>query len=195
MSGLCLRIPHAEKSKLSELQVETLAASFRLVSEALDALATAQEVSDFQAVGVRCREALLAFAGAAQIVMPWSGGSAEKPKQADFKPWVEHVCSVGLAGQTHEQRRHLFRTPLDEACAFQIGSPTPRRPIGMTQRLQSRPSSTRLAYRHLLLFGTCVRCQKHVPPVAQTGCRPNGAFTQLCRTLNGNVQLAKNVAG
>jgi hypothetical protein len=116
--GLCLRIPRAEKSKLSELNVEPLAASFRLVTEAQDALASAQEISDFQAAGVRCREALLAFTGAAQIVMPWSGDAAEKPKQADFKAWVEHVCSVSLAGQTHEQRRHLFRSLLDEAWRF-----------------------------------------------------------------------------
>jgi hypothetical protein len=100
------------------LNVEPLAASFRLVSEALDALSGAQEVSDFQAVGVRCREALLAFTGAAQIVMPWLGNAAEKPKQADFKAWVEHVCSVSLVGQTHEQRRHLFKTLLDEAWRF-----------------------------------------------------------------------------
>ena len=41
--GLCLRIPRSEKSKLSELSVEPLAACFRHMSEASDALGTAQE--------------------------------------------------------------------------------------------------------------------------------------------------------
>jgi hypothetical protein len=116
--GLCLRIPRGEKSKLSELHVEPFAACFRHMSEASDALSSAQEVTDFQAVGVRCREALLTFTSAAQIVMPWSNGDDSKPKQADFKAWVDHICSVSLAGQTHEHRRHLFKTLLDEAWRF-----------------------------------------------------------------------------
>jgi hypothetical protein len=116
--GLCLRIPRSEKSKLSELPVEPLAACFRHMSEASDALGSAQEVTDFQAIGVRCREALLAFTSAAQIVMPWTGDDANKPKQADFKAWVDHICSVSLAGQTHEHRRHLFKSLLDEAWRF-----------------------------------------------------------------------------
>jgi hypothetical protein len=69
--GLCLRIPRGERSKLSDLPVEPLAACFRHVKEASEALDTAQEVTDFQTIGVRCREALLAFTSAAQIVMPW----------------------------------------------------------------------------------------------------------------------------
>jgi hypothetical protein len=47
--GLCLRIPRSEKSKLSELSVEPLAACFRHMSGASDALGTAQEVTDFRA--------------------------------------------------------------------------------------------------------------------------------------------------
>jgi hypothetical protein len=116
--GLCLRIPRSEKSKLSEMPVEPFAACFRHMTEASDALGTAQEVTDFQATGVRCREALLAFTSAAQVVMPLAGGDDGKPKQADFKAWVDHICSVGLAGQTHEHRRHLFKTLLDEAWRF-----------------------------------------------------------------------------
>jgi hypothetical protein len=86
--GLCLRVPRGQKAKLSKLPIEPLAACFRHMSESSDALASAQEVTDFQTVGVRCREALLAFTSAAQIVMPWTGGDASKPKQADFKAWV-----------------------------------------------------------------------------------------------------------
>ncbi|MHC2196443.1 hypothetical protein ACVJF1_009076, partial [Bradyrhizobium diazoefficiens] len=116
--GLCLRIPRDQRTKLSELSVEPLAGCFRHISEALEALASAQEVSDFQAVGVRCREALLAFSSAAQIVVPWVGDVAAEPKQADFKAWVDHICSVCLAGQAHEHRRHLFKTLLHEAWRF-----------------------------------------------------------------------------
>jgi hypothetical protein len=116
--GLCLRIPRGQRSKLSDHSVEPLAACFRHTSEASEALASAQEVTDFQAIGVRCREALLAFTAAAQIVIPWTGDAAGKPKQADFKAWVDHICAVTLSGETHERRRHLFKTLLNEAWAF-----------------------------------------------------------------------------
>ena len=46
--GLCLRIPHSEKPRLSDLSVEPLAACFRHMTEASDALAGAEEVSDFK---------------------------------------------------------------------------------------------------------------------------------------------------
>ena len=51
--GLCLRIPRSEKQKLSELPIEPLAERYRYMSEASDALAHAQEVADYQAIGVR----------------------------------------------------------------------------------------------------------------------------------------------
>jgi hypothetical protein len=116
--GLCLRIPRSDKPKLSDLGAEPLAACFRHCGEAADALKQAQEVTDFQAIGVRCREALLAFTSAAQIVMPWTGDEAIKPKQADFKAWVDHVCATALSGQTHEHRRRLFKTLLIESWNF-----------------------------------------------------------------------------
>jgi hypothetical protein len=115
--GLCLRIPRADRTKVGDLSIEPLAACFRHIIQASEALSNAQEVGDFQAIGVRCREALLAFTTAAQIVVPWAGESV-KPKQADFKIWVDHICSVTLAGQTHEHRRHLLKTLLDEAWRF-----------------------------------------------------------------------------
>jgi hypothetical protein len=116
--GLCVRIPRSDKPRLSDVDLEPMAGGYRHCSEALEVLKEAQEVSDFQAIGVRCREALLAFTGATQIVMPWTGSAVDKPKQADFKVWVDHVCATALSGQTHEHRRHLFRTLLMESWNF-----------------------------------------------------------------------------
>src|SRR5258708_20965567 len=61
--GLCLRIPRTEKSKLSELPVEPFAAGVRHIMEASDALDSAQEVNDNQAIGGACHEHLLGFPG------------------------------------------------------------------------------------------------------------------------------------
>lgn len=115
--GLCLRIPRSQKAKLSDLPIEPFAECYRYMTEASDALDHAQEVADYQAIGVRCREAMLAFTNAAQFVMPWSSRET-KPKRADFKAWVDHICAVSMAGQTHAQRRHLFKSLLDSAWKF-----------------------------------------------------------------------------
>lgn len=91
--GLCLRIPRSERQKLSEFPVEPFARCYRYISEASDALNHAQEVLDYQAIGVRCREALLAFVDAAQTLVPWTSVD-EKPKRADLRAWADHICSV-----------------------------------------------------------------------------------------------------
>ena len=112
--GLCLRIPRADRTQIAELNAEPFLTCFRHLTEASEALLTAQEVTDFQAVGVRCREALLAFTSAAQVVMPWKAGDDTKPKQADFKAWADHVCVTALPGSSQKERRHLIRTLLVE---------------------------------------------------------------------------------
>jgi hypothetical protein len=115
--GLCLRIPRNDRQKLSDLPVEPFAEAYRYIQEATDALAQASEVADYQSVGVRCREALLAFVKAAQTVIPWTG-TDEPPKKADLRGWADHICGVALAGASHDERRHLFKTLLESAWKF-----------------------------------------------------------------------------
>lgn len=116
--GLCIRIPRSEQQKLSDLPIEPFTACYRLGADAHDALTSAEEVADYQGIGVRCREMLLTFADAAQTVLPWKSSTEEKPKRADFKAWVDHVCIVTMSGAAHEHRRHLFKALLDSAWKF-----------------------------------------------------------------------------
>src|SRR6266404_3309517 len=53
--GLCWRIPRSERQKLSEIPAAPFAACLRSLQEASEALAQAQEVTDYQSIGVRCR--------------------------------------------------------------------------------------------------------------------------------------------
>jgi hypothetical protein len=115
--GLCLRIPRSEKPKLSDLPLVPFAQCYRYMSEASDALSQAQEVLDYQSIGMRCREALLAFADAAQTVIPWDS-SEQKPKRADLRAWANHICTVAMAGDSHKERRHLFKNQLESAWSF-----------------------------------------------------------------------------
>lgn len=115
--GLCLRIPRSERQKIADLPIEPFAEAYRYLGEASAALRQAEEVADYQAIGVRCREALLAFAAAAQTVLPWAQ-KGEPPKKADLKGWADHICAVTMPGAAHENRRHLFKTLLDSAWKF-----------------------------------------------------------------------------
>ena len=115
--GLCLRIPRTERQQLSELPVEPFAEGYRYLEEASDALQHSGEVADYQTIGVRCREALLAFAAAAQTVIPWTSPD-EPPKKADLKAWADHICNTTLGGSEHEHRRHLYKTLLESAWTF-----------------------------------------------------------------------------
>lgn len=115
--GLCIRIPRSEKPHLGGLPIEPFAECYRGLSEASEALTHAEEASDYRAVGVRCREALLAFAHVGQLVVPWTS-DATPPKRSDFKAWVEHICDATLAGRAQEYRRQLFKRLLTSAWDF-----------------------------------------------------------------------------
>lgn len=71
--GLCLRIPRSEKPDLGGMPIEPFVECMRYMTEASEALTHAEEVADYQAIGVRCREGLLAFTAVAQQVVPWTG--------------------------------------------------------------------------------------------------------------------------
>lgn len=115
--GLMLRVPRSERPSIAEAGIEPFVKAFEAVSAAHDALGQAHKVPDYQTVGVRCREALLAFVAIAQISLPWEKEEIEA-KKADFKAWVEHVCSVVLAGDSNKYRRQLFKTQADAAWTF-----------------------------------------------------------------------------
>lgn len=114
--GLCLRIPRTQKQQLSDKRVRPFGEVFLALSNASDALGQAQNVSDYQAIGVRCREALLTFIGAAQDVHEWD--AVAKPKRADFRAWVEIICNEALPGDGHKERRHLMKSLLSDAWTF-----------------------------------------------------------------------------
>jgi hypothetical protein len=115
--GLCIRIPRSEKPGLAGIPIEPFAECYRYLREASDAVSHAEEVADYQAIGVRCREALLAFTAAAQMVVPWTE-EGERPKKSDFKAWVDHICSVILHGHAQAHRRQLFKSLLNAAWSF-----------------------------------------------------------------------------
>ncbi|SEE28528.1 hypothetical protein SAMN05444161_5326 [Rhizobiales bacterium GAS191] len=115
--GICLRVPRSEKPSLGSFPIEPFAECVRYLQEASNAVSHAEEVADYQAIGVRCREALLAFTAVGQMVVPWTN-EGEGPKKSDFKAWVDHICSVILSGGAQKDRRQLFKSLLNSAWSF-----------------------------------------------------------------------------
>lgn len=114
--GLCIRIPRTQEQKQTDWHVKPFGAVFTKLHEVTEALRQAQNVADYQAVGMRSRETLLAFVGAAQDITEWTTEPA--PKRADFRAWSEVICNTALAGGSQKERRHLFKALLTEAWVF-----------------------------------------------------------------------------
>lgn len=114
--GLCIRIPRTQEQNISDQIVRPFADVYIKLQEVAEALTQAQNVADYQAVGMRCRETLLSFVGAAQDIATWS--ESETPKRADFRGWTDLIINTILSGSSHKERRHLFKTTLSEAWTF-----------------------------------------------------------------------------
>jgi hypothetical protein len=114
--GLCLRIPRSSERGFSRRQAAPIGDVIQQVHDIDEALSQALNLADYQGVGVRCREALLAFVAAAQDVMEWSG--EELPKRADFRAWNDLTWNRVLAGSDQAERRRLVKTAMSEAWTF-----------------------------------------------------------------------------
>jgi hypothetical protein len=115
--GLCLRIPRSDRPALGDLQVEPLVSCWRAMDEAKAELDRAQEVEDFQTIGVRCRESLLTLIHVAQDRIQVAEGQ-ERPKRSDFRAWSELLADALLAGPSHKEHRSLLKSSSEAAWGF-----------------------------------------------------------------------------
>lgn len=114
--GLCIRIPRTEQQQDTDFNIRAFSDTLNQIGQLGDALRQSQNVSDYQSIGVRCREALLSFIGAAQDVVEWVEKDA--PKRADFRAWTEILCNIMLGGSEQKERRHLIKTLMVECWMF-----------------------------------------------------------------------------
>lgn len=129
--GLILRIPRTEDQQQDDQRLIPFGDVFEKMEEAGTAVTQAHNLADYQAVGVRCRETLLALIGAAQDAAVWTD---TPPKQADFRAWTEIICNDPcLANPTRSAaaRRKARSNPPGR---FPTGSPTLSRRPGSTLR-------------------------------------------------------------
>ena len=105
--GLMLRMESMRKGAKDERTGDRLAAAFRRWEQAAEMLDRAEESEEIQAVGMRCRECLLAFVrSVANPSMVLNGQPA--PKAGDFIHWSELIAdTIAQGGPASEIRGYL----------------------------------------------------------------------------------------
>jgi len=85
--GVTMILAERYRTKLADERREFIAGAWRRFERAVDAFNDADEAEAFQAVGVMCREALLALVRE-QAGEEWLPEGAETPQLANFKAWA-----------------------------------------------------------------------------------------------------------
>jgi hypothetical protein len=107
--GLNQRISSRHQPLGSEEEMDRLSVAWRKWEQAAQALDEADEAEEFQAVGMRCRESLLAAARemAKATVVP---EGIERPKTGDFVKWSEMLADQSVPGASIASIRSHIKT-------------------------------------------------------------------------------------
>ena len=113
--GLMLRIPRTTERQEDGVRILPFGPVFEKIGGAGTAVTQAQDLAGYQAVGVRCREALLELIGVAQDAAIWTD---TPPQRANFREWAEIICNDLLPGDTNRERRRALKGALESAWTF-----------------------------------------------------------------------------
>ncbi|MDW4497273.1 hypothetical protein R5H30_04715 [Sulfitobacter sp. D35] len=114
--GLCLRIPRNDLKQADIERVRPFTSVLNAIQECDLALSQANDPGAFRAIGVRCRENLLAFVHAAQDTREWP--AEDKPQRSNFVLWVDKIFDSFLEGANNRERRRLIKTTLKETWVY-----------------------------------------------------------------------------
>lgn len=111
--GLTMRMMSRREPSISDEQRDRLATAWRRWTQAAEALDRADEAEEFQAVGMRCRECLLAMVRdiASNEMVP-EGGQA--PKGSDFIHWTDLISNYMAGGSSNGRLRGYLKNTAKE---------------------------------------------------------------------------------
>ncbi len=98
---------YAREPSASDEQQDRTPAAWRKLEQAGDALDKAEEAEEFQAVGMRCREALVRFSRDAADSDKLS--IEESPKRGDFIGWSKVIAEAVAAGKSNKALRAYLK--------------------------------------------------------------------------------------
>ncbi|MGH7411269.1 MAG: hypothetical protein ACREJ6_09485 [Candidatus Methylomirabilis sp.] len=115
--GVTTRVAALQSPPTDDSQQHRFAAAWRRWTQAAEALDQADEVEDFQAVGMRCRECLLELVRAVADPRMVPEGTTP-PKRADFVGWTELIANAVTQGPSAERARHYLKTTAEATWAL-----------------------------------------------------------------------------
>lgn len=107
--GVTARMMAHESKEAPDENAERLVSAWRRWEQAAEALEQADEAEEFQAVGMRCRECLLAFIREISSPAMLPEGQ-DAPKAADFVNWSEVVANAIARGQSAKEVRGYLKS-------------------------------------------------------------------------------------
>jgi hypothetical protein len=105
--GLGVFMAERSRADIDEEEEEQVAGSWRRFRQALETMNEASESEDFQSVGIKCRDALIALAKT-HLDAPWVGDVHEPPKAADFKGWANIFAERLAEGRLRSYLKSLI---------------------------------------------------------------------------------------
>lgn len=115
--GLTLRMMSRDTVPITESAAALLPAAWRRWDQAVEALQGAREAEDYQAVGMRLRECLVAFAGeiADDVLVP---EGTDRPQAANVKAWINLFAGYVAGGPSAAKLRSYLRSTGDETWSY-----------------------------------------------------------------------------
>ena len=109
--GLCLRIPRTKKVPVNDPDLLPFTGVMQQHDEVENTLNQANSLLGYRAVGVGCRETLIAYIQSLQSAKEWPENELKK---SDVKGWANVILAESLSGSSNEKRRRLLRTTINE---------------------------------------------------------------------------------
>lgn len=106
--GLMARVMSKREPEGGDAERELLMITTRKLVQAGEAFDAADEVEEFQAVGMRCREAMTSFVREILQVHPFEE-LTERPKTGDFVGWSEKIIGLLAGGGSAETTRGYLK--------------------------------------------------------------------------------------
>ncbi|MES2421248.1 MAG: hypothetical protein V4595_08095 [Pseudomonadota bacterium] len=104
--GLMARVAARNRPQLGQEEAD-MTVVFRKMEQISDTLEEAEEVEDYQTVGLQCREVLVALSRAISATTVIENG--ERPKAADFKHWAEAAADTLAPGSSASVTRGFLK--------------------------------------------------------------------------------------
>jgi len=112
--GLTARVMERADRSVAEPFAKRFSIAWRKWEQAGDAMNEAEEPEEFQAIGMRCRESLIAFVREAAALVPKDGGSPAR-KAGDFVGWSDLIANTIAPGASGEERRGYLKSTAKSA--------------------------------------------------------------------------------